>query len=101
MMSPTPTLDQAYSMIIQEESQRMTGTSMSQGGILGSGPMEGASSALAAANATNKRPKRNTNLYCDYCHMKGHKRKNGYKQIGYPYNFRFGSRRRGGFENQN
>lgn len=65
MMNPTPTLDQAYSMIIQEESQRMTGTSMSQSGIQGSGPMEGANSALVTANASYMRPMRNTNLYCD------------------------------------
>ncbi|OIT39368.1 hypothetical protein A4A49_58431, partial [Nicotiana attenuata] len=98
---PTPTLDQAYSMIIQEESQRMTETSMSQSDVLGSGPMEGSSSALDAANATNIMPKRNTNLYYDYCHMKGHKKENCYKLIGYPSNSRFDNRRRGGFKNHN
>ncbi|XP_070043221.1 uncharacterized protein [Nicotiana tomentosiformis] len=36
MMNPTPTLDQAYLIIIHEESQRMSGTSMSQSDILGS-----------------------------------------------------------------
>ncbi|XP_009622544.2 uncharacterized protein [Nicotiana tomentosiformis] len=101
MMNPTPALDQAYSMLIQENSQRMSGTSMLQSGILGSGPVEGTSSALAATNATNSRPKRNNNLYCDYCHMKGHKRENCYKLVGYLSNSRFDNRRRGGFENQN
>ncbi|XP_019260972.1 PREDICTED: uncharacterized protein LOC109238930 [Nicotiana attenuata] len=100
MMNPTPTLDQAYSMLIQEKTQRMSGTLMSQSGILGTGPVEGSSSALAVANATNIRPKRNNNLYCDYCHMKGHKRENCYKLVGYPSNSRFDNRRRSGFENQ-
>lgn len=27
-------------------------------------------------------------LYCDYCHIRGHKRENCYKLVGYPPNFK-------------
>ncbi|OIT01901.1 hypothetical protein A4A49_56622, partial [Nicotiana attenuata] len=98
MMHPTPTLDQAYSMIVQEESQRVN-VGTSQAGILGSTPLNVESSALAVANALNVRPRRNNGLVCDYGHMKGHSRESCYKLVGYPPGFKFNNnRRRGGHE---
>ncbi|XP_075102906.1 uncharacterized protein LOC107764446 [Nicotiana tabacum] len=98
MMHPTPSLDQAYSMIIQEESQRKNNGLVTQGGILGSAPVDIDHTALASANAFNVKPKRNAGLYCDYCKMKGHTREGCYKLIGYPSGFKFNSRRRGSYE---
>uniref|UniRef100_A0A0V0HUU3 Putative ovule protein n=1 Tax=Solanum chacoense TaxID=4108 RepID=A0A0V0HUU3_SOLCH len=90
MMTPTPTLDQAYSMMIQEEIQR------GSNGILGISPVEGTHSSLIVANVSNMRPRRNPNteLKCDYCKLKGHTRETCYKLIGYPPGFKFNNNRR-------
>ncbi|XP_075075269.1 uncharacterized protein LOC142162669 [Nicotiana tabacum] len=88
MRHPTPTLDQAYSMIIQEESQRMSYRSATQNGILGGVPLGIDISALVTVKASNMRPSRNTILICDYCKMKGHTRDTCYKLNGYPPGFK-------------
>lgn len=76
-MHPIPTLDQAYSIIVQEESQRMS-SSMLQCGILGSTPLNAKSSALIKTNAFNMRPRKNIWLLYDYYKNKGHSRKSFY-----------------------
>lgn len=91
-MNPTPTLDQAYVMIIQEESQRMNG------GILENAPMEGVTSGLISANASNMRPKSNAHLQCDYCHLKGYTRKTCYKLVGYPPGFEFTNKKKEAYD---
>ncbi|XP_075095518.1 uncharacterized protein LOC142173770 [Nicotiana tabacum] len=98
MMNPTPTIDQAYSMLIQEERQRLNSNLGVQSGILGSAPMDGEFSAMISINTSNTRPMRNGNLKCDYCHMKEHTKENCYKLIGYPTGPKFNNnnRRRGG-----
>ncbi|XP_075076649.1 uncharacterized protein LOC142163277 [Nicotiana tabacum] len=82
-----------------EESQRLSGNLGTQSGILGSSPMDGESSAMISINASNTRPRRNGNVQCDYCHMKGHTKENCDKLIGYPTGPKFNnnSRRRGGY----
>lgn len=42
------------------------------------------------AKETNRRNKgkRNWNLQCEHCKLKGHEKKNYYKIIGYPPNFK-------------
>ncbi|XP_075098990.1 uncharacterized protein LOC142175882 [Nicotiana tabacum] len=99
MMNPTPTIDQAYSMIIKEESQRLNSNLGVQSGILGSAPMDGGSSAMIPINTSNARNGRNWNLQCDYCHMKGYTKENCYKLIGYPTwpKFNNNNRRRRGY----
>lgn len=99
MMNSTPTIDQAYSMLIHEESQRLNSNLGVQSRILGSAPMDGESSALISINTPNARPRSNGNLQCDYCHMKGHTKENYYKLIGYPIGPKFNNnnRRRGGY----
>ncbi|XP_070020273.1 uncharacterized protein [Nicotiana sylvestris] len=98
MMHPTPSLDQAYSMIIQEECHRKNNVLVTQGGILGSAPVVIDHATLASANAINVKPKRNVGLYCDYYKMKGHTREGCYKLIGYLSGFKFNNRRRGSYE---
>ncbi|XP_075095041.1 uncharacterized protein LOC142173359 [Nicotiana tabacum] len=98
MMHPTPSLDQAYSMIIQKESQRKNNDLVIHGGILRSAPVDIDHTALASANAFNVKPKRNAGLYCDYCKMKGHTREGCYKLIGYPSGFKCNNRKIGSYE---
>nr|XP_016475423.1 PREDICTED: uncharacterized protein LOC107797080 [Nicotiana tabacum] len=97
-MHPTPSLDQAYSMIIQKESQRKNNDLVIHGGILRSAPVDIDHTALASANAFNVKPKRNAGLYCDYCKMKGHTREGCYKLIGYPSGFKCNNRKIGSYE---
>ncbi|XP_075101799.1 uncharacterized protein LOC142177227 [Nicotiana tabacum] len=98
MMHPTPSLNQSYSMIIQEESQRKNSGLTTQGRILGSVPVDIDHTALASANSFNVKPKRNAGLYCDYCKMKVHTREGCYKLIGYPPGFKFTNKKRGSYE---
>ncbi|XP_070010327.1 uncharacterized protein [Nicotiana sylvestris] len=95
MMHPIPSLDQAYSMIIQEEIQSKNSGLATRGGILGSAHMDVDHTELASVNAFNVRPKRNVGLYCDYYKMKGHTREGCYKLIGYPPRFKFTKKKRG------
>ncbi|XP_070039749.1 uncharacterized protein [Nicotiana tomentosiformis] len=98
MMHPTPSLNQAYSMIIQEESQRKNSGLTTQGRILGIAPVDIDHTALASANSFNVKPKRNAGLYCDYCKMKVHTREGCYKLIGYLPGFKFTNKKRGSYE---
>ncbi|OIT19401.1 hypothetical protein A4A49_64063, partial [Nicotiana attenuata] len=70
-----------------------------QSRILWSAPMDGESSAMISINASNTRPRRNGNVQCDYCHMKGHTKENRYKLISYPIGPKFNNnnRRIGGY----
>ncbi|XP_075101894.1 uncharacterized protein LOC142177318 [Nicotiana tabacum] len=79
MMVPVPSINKAYSMLMERESQRnitnaVPLTKMGEATILmtvrGNGPVQ--------------RGKKNYNLYCDYCKLKGHTREGCYKLIGYP-----------------
>ncbi|XP_070028986.1 uncharacterized protein [Nicotiana sylvestris] len=74
---PVPTLNQAYNMIMQDESQRIQSNMISQ-------PIDA---------RQNNRFKRNNGQYCNYCNMKGHRRENCYKLVGYPSNHKFTKRR--------
>lgn len=98
MMNHTPTLDQAYSMIIREESQRMNDGMGIQSRILENAPMEDVTSALILANASNMQPKRNAHLQCDYFRVKGHTRKTCYKLVGYSPCYKFTHMRRGAYD---
>lgn len=102
MMNPTPTLDQAYSMLIQEEIQRNNNAVVVQTSILGAAPAEGEHSEIVTANASNSRFKRsmNSELKCNYCKLKGHTRDKCYKLNGYLPGFRFNNHKKKGFNNQ-
>ncbi|OIT27399.1 hypothetical protein A4A49_57151, partial [Nicotiana attenuata] len=76
MTRPLPNINQAYSMIVNVESQRRNGS----GGINASISSSGRSA-----------------LQCDYCKFKGHTRHNCYKLRGYPADFKY--RRKGGTPN--
>lgn len=44
--------------------------------------------ALWSAKGTQHKPKRNFNLYCEYCKLKGHTKENCYQLDGYPPNYK-------------
>lgn len=82
MMIPIPTVNKAYSMLIERESQRsMTNTL---------GTMDNVEmNALMTIKGRNiQQTKRSFNVQCDFFHMKGHTRAECYKIIGYPTNFK-------------
>ncbi|XP_038995860.1 uncharacterized protein LOC120153902 isoform X2 [Hibiscus syriacus] len=76
LMQPLPNVNQAYSMIVQEEAQRAQ--------------LSGVSGATAMySNASGNSDRRRFNGVCDYCKIKGHKRDNCYRLIGFPPDFKF------------
>ncbi|OIT05138.1 hypothetical protein A4A49_65368, partial [Nicotiana attenuata] len=88
MMIPVPTVNKAYSMLMERESQRAI-----------SNPHDSTErsevTALMSTRTTGGqfRPNNNYNLQCDFCKMKKHTRENYYKIVGYPTDFK--SKRRG------
>ncbi|KAM3327880.1 hypothetical protein P3S68_033342 [Capsicum galapagoense] len=100
LMTPLPSINQAYSMLVSDECQKgLAATS----GVLGAPPVMSNgignydSTALYSSRPnTVQRYKKNYNVQCDFCKMKGHAKENCYKIIGYP-NDRF--KKRGGGSN--
>lgn len=88
LRDPVLSVNQAYSVVIQEESQRKLGTI-----DLSHDPV----SLLAASSDNNFRAKKPVNgetigivlgTICEYCRFKGHLKKNCYKLVGYPLDFK-------------
>ncbi|KAH0780402.1 hypothetical protein KY290_006829 [Solanum tuberosum] len=117
MMPSIPFVNQAYSLIIHEESQRahlsaaaqtshlrphyeegesstlaatvMKSNSYSKGkSVMASHYEDGESSGSAAMNSIRHNNTRRQQK-CDLCHLKGHTREQCYKLIGYPHDFKF------------
>ncbi|XP_075104407.1 uncharacterized protein LOC142178547 [Nicotiana tabacum] len=82
MMVPVPTINKAYSMLMERESQRSMTNNLctNEGGKL--------TALMTMKGGPGQMPRRNFNLYCDYCKMKGHTREGCYKLIGYPTDFK-------------
>ncbi|KAE8728536.1 hypothetical protein F3Y22_tig00004258pilonHSYRG00055 [Hibiscus syriacus] len=78
-MQPIPSVNQAYSMVIQEESQRIQ-----LPGIMPF-PETTVNHSIPNGNSDRKR----FNGVCDYFKIRGHKRENCYRLIGYPADFKF------------
>lgn len=79
MMSPLPTLAQAFSLIKQEEKQR-------QGSSIASfiANARATSKPVAAAAYHNTDNAKKQNIKCSYCHKDGHLKESCFKLIGYP-----------------
>lgn len=82
LMIPTPTISEAYGMVVQDESQRAK---------VGSTTTLEIGAATVAYNtgqgATNTYEQR-TQAYCEYCKMIGHSKDVCYKLVGYPADFK-------------
>ncbi|KAE8666011.1 Dihydroorotase [Hibiscus syriacus] len=76
IMQPLPSVNQAYSMIVQEEAQRAQLSLVS--GV----------TAMYSNTYANYDRRRFTGV-CDFCKVKGHKRDNCYRLIGFPPDFKF------------
>ncbi|OIT22004.1 hypothetical protein A4A49_64957, partial [Nicotiana attenuata] len=88
MMHPTPSLNKAYSLIIDQESQ-MSIANLTQI-VQTSELLEGAalySNKEAGYTGGNLKFKKNQ-LQCEYCHYKGDSKENCFKLIGYPPDFK-------------
>lgn len=90
MPKPIPSVNQAYSMILSDESQRSI---VANTGVLGTSPtsLQGSFDVVmySRTSGTQNRFKKGYNLVCDFCKIKGHTRENCYKIIGYPPDFKF------------
>ncbi|XP_019224271.1 PREDICTED: uncharacterized protein LOC109205958 [Nicotiana attenuata] len=85
MKSTEPSLNQAYAMVIEDETQKgSTGHNSVGLNLL----MEGNDiTALWSAKGSQK-PRKNFNVVCDFCKMKGHSKEKCYQLIGYPPDFK-------------
>ena len=92
MTTPTPSVNKAYYMLIERESQRtMASTSIM-------GQENEVATLLASKRDGYQKSQRNWELQCDHCHMKGHTKLNCYRLIGYPQNY-FKNKKKVGQEN--
>ncbi|KAL3340235.1 hypothetical protein AABB24_028720 [Solanum stoloniferum] len=87
LMTLLPSKNQAYAMILNDEGQKAIITSSV--GLLGTGPTQYEASTLYSKIASGyQRIKKDYNVQCDYCKLKGHAKENCYKLVGYPSNFK-------------
>ncbi|XP_019248396.1 PREDICTED: uncharacterized protein LOC109227652 [Nicotiana attenuata] len=94
MRSLVPTINQAYAMTVSDEGQKSIAATT---GILGANPavMTGNFDAVMYSRTTgNQRFKKNYNILCEFCKLKGHSKENCYKIVGYPPDYR--PKKRGG-----
>ncbi|XP_070020500.1 uncharacterized protein [Nicotiana sylvestris] len=88
LMSPVPTVNQAYAMIISDEGQKSIADTTR---ILGTNPamMSGNFDAVMYSRSIgNQRFKKNYNVPCEFSKLKGHSKENCYKIVGYPPDYR-------------
>ncbi|KAK8340823.1 hypothetical protein V6Z11_A08G125500 [Gossypium hirsutum] len=76
LLNPLPSVSHAYSMLVQEGSQRQHSSS-----DVGADPISFHSAHMVQ--------KKRFNGACDHCKIKGHKRENCYRLISYPADFKF------------
>lgn len=90
MTVPNPSLNQAYNMIMQYESQRVQ-PNMISASIL---PIQqlNISDSIALASIQLNKFKKSEELYCEHCHLRNHTIKSCYKLIGYPADHKYGKK---------
>lgn len=96
MTVPSPSLNQAYNLIMQDESQKVQSSLISNCvlPVQKLNILETTTTATALASLQNNKFKPEAGgLYCDYCHLKNHTKANCYKLIGYPPNYKFQKKR--------
>ncbi|XP_019242594.1 PREDICTED: uncharacterized protein LOC109222729, partial [Nicotiana attenuata] len=92
MMSPLPSINRAYSMLVDQESQRNL-ANMPQVAQVSEALKNLAMYSNKGTNSTGGYKQKRNQVQCEYCHYKGHSKENCYKLIGYPPNFK--SRKKG------
>lgn len=81
-MTPLPTINQSYAMLLQEENQRATHNSLN----VGAENLAMNVKASYGSKPQNKGSKKSgdSSVICDYCHMSGHLKNKCYCIHGYP-----------------
>ncbi|XP_075098537.1 uncharacterized protein LOC142175517 [Nicotiana tabacum] len=84
-------IHQAYAMLISDKSQRSVAASA---GVLGPPLIVNANTydsttLYSAKSNSNPKFRKNYNVQCNFCKMKGHSKENCYKIIGYPSDYKF------------
>lgn len=82
LMSPLPTVNQAYSLVCQEEMQRNLTQPPHNLSNEGS-----AMTARGRGRYSRGRGRTTSSEECTYCHRQGHKRDNCYQLVGFPPSF--------------
>lgn len=87
---PSPSLNQAYNMIMQDESQRVQSNMISALTL----PLQqvDVNDQTALTSIQLNKYKKPGELYCEHCHMRNHTIKNCYKFIGYPNDHKYGKK---------
>ncbi|XP_075092129.1 uncharacterized protein LOC107791056 [Nicotiana tabacum] len=92
LMSPLPTVNQAYAMLMSDENQKAI---VANSGILGVSPPNinsgryDSTALYSSKTRGNQKFRKNYNLYYEVCKMKGHTKENYYKIVGYPSDFKY------------
>lgn len=86
LMNPMPSVNQAYEMLMSDEGQKSISTNA---GVLGANPSSGGNNFDMAMLTRNgyTRYKKNYNVQCEFCRMKGHTKEVCYKLVGYPADY--------------
>ncbi|KAH0709264.1 hypothetical protein KY284_010691 [Solanum tuberosum] len=86
MTGPSPSLNQAYSMIMQDESKKIQSSLISNCVL----PLQklDVNDSTVLASIHNNKFNQNTGLCCDHWHLRNHTKANCYKLIGYPQNYK-------------
>ncbi|XP_075096344.1 uncharacterized protein LOC107777081 [Nicotiana tabacum] len=90
VLTPGCDLNQAYAMIVSAESQKSVAA---MSGVLGTNPnaIPGSYGMAMYSRSGNNQPqrfKKNYNIQCDFCKLKGYSKENCYKIVGYPADFK-------------
>lgn len=85
MISPSPRINKAYSMLVERESQRTVNNTTTTGD---GNELAALLSGKNDAYQNYQSPKRNCNVQCNYYMIKGHAKEGCYKLIGYPAGFK-------------
>ncbi|XP_070045814.1 uncharacterized protein [Nicotiana tomentosiformis] len=91
MMKPVPSVNQAYAMLVSDESQRNVAATS---GILGPRPNVHAghyeSTTFYGSKPTGgQKFRKYYNIQCEFCKLKEHSKENCYKIISYPPDFKY------------
>ena len=101
MTEPTPSLNKAYAMLVERESQRSLGNTSSNSSNgenidlaalmirRGDSSQHYKGTCQQYSGQEYQKGKKNWDQQCEYCKIKGHVKKNCFKLIGYPADWKF------------